>query len=127
MGLMSTDRGPYGNWLFEKFREWEHSTGDRQTYTRFAKWLGVANSHLSNYINGKDTPGEDNALLIALKLGFESYQFLKFDPPGPTLRYVIKQWDRLTPEEQKAIMAQVEGFVSEGERDNDRQQSEAAI
>jgi transcriptional regulator with XRE-family HTH domain len=73
----------YNDWLINKFGEWERKTGRRQSYSAFARYLGVKQSSLSQWLAGNYPPADDNLRKIANKLGFEIYDILGIARPDP--------------------------------------------
>ena len=90
----------FSAWLLERYLEWQNHLGERKSLSEFAAWIGVSQPVLSNYINGKREPGEDNAFLFYIKFGEEVYEILAKEPPDFLLRYVRSNW-HLLPEEAK--------------------------
>lgn len=70
----------FSSWFLERYLEWQTDLGERKSLTDFAAWIGVSQPVLSNYINGKREPGEDNAYLFYLKFGEEVYDVLDMEP-----------------------------------------------
>jgi len=91
-------------WFLEKFREWEKSTGRKQTVTSFSRHLGVKQVTLTRWMNGDNEPAGDHVHLLAEKLGADIYAILKIDPlitHGPA---IIFHTDRkYSPEEMAGI------------------------
>ena len=88
----------FSSWLLERYLERQNELMERKSLTEFAAWIGVSQPVLSNYMNGKRVPGEDNAYLFYLKYGEEVYELLDMEPPDFLLRYVRASW-HLLPEE----------------------------
>jgi transcriptional regulator with XRE-family HTH domain len=65
----------FTDWFNNKYLEWENKQGRRQTITSFAKYLGIRQPYVSNWLNGKYKPSGTNIVKIANKLGPEIYDF----------------------------------------------------
>jgi hypothetical protein len=73
-------------WINQKFDDYRN--GDRRIKgTHFAKFIGVSNQVMSNWLLGKlkERPGEEQRSLIISKYGFESYEPLGLEPPADDL------------------------------------------
>lgn len=90
----------FSSWLLDRYLEWQNELRERKSLTEFAAWIGVSQPVISNYINGKREPGENNAYLFYLKFGEEVYEILDMEPPDFLLRYVSASWP-LLPEKTK--------------------------
>jgi len=64
----------FSSWITDKFREWEKSTGRRQSVTSFARYLGVKQPSLNRWMLGDSTPDLDNIQKLAKKLGPETFR-----------------------------------------------------
>lgn len=73
----------FKEWLYQKFVDWEKSTGDRQTGVSFAKYLGVTQPALSSWLNGRYIPKGRSVAILAKKLGYDVYEVLGL--PIPTV------------------------------------------
>ena len=123
--LMEKKKKEVSEWLNHHFIEWITSTGERHTVTEYAEYLGVSRSLLSRYLSGKILPSESNVYRIADVLGNEIYDIMEIPKPDPLLRYINRQWDYLTPEEQKQIMELLDSFTAQEERKRADEQAEA--
>ncbi len=73
----------FKEWLYQKFLEWEKSTGERQTGVSFARHLGVTQPALSSWLNGKYIPKGRSLAILAKKLGYDVYDVVGL--PRPTI------------------------------------------
>jgi transcriptional regulator with XRE-family HTH domain len=64
----------FGEWLFEKILEYEKSKKRRVTQTEFARYLGVSQATLSNWMNESSKPSAQAALKLAAL--FDEYEVL---------------------------------------------------
>lgn len=71
----------YKNWLMEKFVEWEKKQSRRQSYSAFARYLGVKQPTLTRWLAGDNPPDGDNLRIVAEKLGYEIYDILGIERP----------------------------------------------
>jgi len=82
----------FKKWFESKFLEWRNSQEDRRAnLNRFAEWLRIKQSSVSQYLNGYAVPEGENLFRIATKLGFEVYEFLGYDQPDRA----VKEWQAL--------------------------------
>jgi transcriptional regulator with XRE-family HTH domain len=65
-------------WLIDKFREWEHATGRKQSVMEFARYLDVTQPSLTRWMAGDHPPTGKNIRKLADKLGPEIYYLLGF-------------------------------------------------
>ena len=105
----------YNNWLMEKFLEWEKTKTRRQSYSAFARHIGVSQGSLSHWLSGSNPPAGDNVRMIADKLGLEIYDILDIPqderPVRADLREAIRQ---VPPEKQDDLLELIEEYL----RDN---------
>lgn len=73
----------FKDWLYQKFSEWEKTTGERQTGVSFAKYLGVTQPALASWLNGRYIPKGRSVAILAKKLGYDVYEVLGM--PMPTV------------------------------------------
>jgi len=95
------------SWLNTRFLEWEKEQGKRQTISAFAKFLGVPQPSLSNWMAGVHEPSGDSLFKIATKLGREIYDLLGIENPpitDPILAEIASKWDYLSEEERISIL-----------------------
>lgn len=76
------------DWLNQKFVEWEKAQGGRQSYYAFARYLGVSQSGLGQWMTGGSVPGGDDLIAIAGKLGPEIYDTLGLPRPNVEVQRV---------------------------------------
>lgn len=93
----------FSSWLLKHYLDRQNRLGERKSLTEFAAWIGVSQPVISNYLNGKREPGEDNAYLFYLKFGEEVYEILDMEPPDFLLRYVRASWHLLPEDAKQAI------------------------
>jgi transcriptional regulator with XRE-family HTH domain len=74
------------DWLNQKFNEWEKTQGRSQSYYAFARYLEVSQSGLSQWMTGGGTPGGEDLLALASKLGPEIYDILGLPRPNAELQ-----------------------------------------
>lgn len=103
----------FSSWLLERYLAWQNELGERKSLTEFAVWIGVSQPVLSNYINGKREPGEDNAYLFFLKFGEEVYDVLGMEPPDFLLRYVRASWHLLPDKAKNEIKEIIKSALEE--------------
>lgn len=93
------------NWLNSKFLAWEQSQGKRQTISAFAKYLGVPQPSLSNWMAGTHEPSGENLYKIAKILGNEIYEIMGITEypilsSDPLVNEIAEAWEYL-PEATK--------------------------
>jgi transcriptional regulator with XRE-family HTH domain len=74
------------DWLNQKFNEWEKTQERSQSYYAFARYLGVSQSGLSQWMTGSTTPGGEDLLNLASKLGTEIYDVLGLPRPNAEIQ-----------------------------------------
>jgi transcriptional regulator with XRE-family HTH domain len=72
----------FKDWVLQKFLEWEKDTGHRQSFSAFARYLGVKTASLTQWRLGEYTPTGMNLLKIAEKLGNGVYGVLGYPIPN---------------------------------------------
>lgn len=86
------------DWLNQKFVEWEKAQGRSQSYYAFARYLEVSQSGLSQWMIGNGSPGGDDLLNIAKKLGVEIYDIIGLPRPNTQVQRVTASIASLPPE-----------------------------
>jgi transcriptional regulator with XRE-family HTH domain len=71
----------FKDWLMQKFLEWEKEKGGRQSYSAFARYLGIKTSTMTQWRIGNNPPSLEMADTIAQKLGNEVYSILGYATP----------------------------------------------
>ena len=96
-------------WINGHFLKWEQQQGKRQTIKAFAKFLDVQYILLSAWMAGNKEPSDRNSPKLAIKLGGEIYDVLsvKKSTVDPMLIEVAHDWDNLSIEQQREILAEV--------------------
>lgn len=97
---------PYKDWLMQKFVQWEKRQTRRQSFSAFARYLGVSQSSLSQWMAGTYPPTGDNIDKIAAKLGDEIYLLVGELPP----KYK-EQLANVPPEEQGKLLDLIAEFL----------------
>ena len=94
------------DWLNQKFVEWEKMQGGRQSFYAFARYLEVSQSGLGQWMTGSGTPGGDDLLSIASKLGPEIYDVIGLPRPNEEAQRVTVSFASLPPDiRQKLVSA----------------------
>ena len=75
----------FTDWLEKKFLEWELTQNRRQSYSAFARYLGVKVPLLTQWRLGNNLPSTDSVRLLSAKLGQEVYDVLGLVRPGKPL------------------------------------------
>lgn len=72
----------FKDWLNDRYIEWRGNS--RSTITEFAAYLGVSQSLLSHWLNGKMTPRDPEKIAkLVMKFGIDTYRVLGYYiPPG---------------------------------------------
>ncbi|MDH5506095.1 MAG: helix-turn-helix transcriptional regulator [Anaerolineae bacterium] len=107
----------FSTWLLNHYFIWQQQQGQRKSITEFASWLEIPQPVVSNYLNGKRTPGQDNAYLLYLKFGIGVYEVLDMPPPDFRLRFVESNWQSLPDDVRNQIEASVKKAL-ENEKDS---------
>jgi len=71
----------YQKYLMDQFIKWEKSTKQRKSYSSFARYLGVKQSALSQWLNGYHPPSKEYIDILANRLGYEIYDVLDMRRP----------------------------------------------
>jgi transcriptional regulator with XRE-family HTH domain len=86
------------DWLNQKFTEWERAQGHKQSYYAFARYLEVSQSGLAQWMIGNGTPGGDDLLNIANRLGADVYDVLGLPRPNAEVQRVTVSFASLPPD-----------------------------
>lgn len=94
----------FDKWLRQRFLDWEHSTGERQTDDAWAKHLGFKPATVRSWLNGgrRDLKRE-NVDKLAGKLGPEVYVELGLMPPGDDVEHLVREFMKLDPDERREL------------------------
>jgi transcriptional regulator with XRE-family HTH domain len=101
--------GKLGDFLNQKYLEWQLTTGRKQSYQTFSKYLGVSYSTMMGWMNDTHPPSSDNLRKMAAKLGMEVYDFADQERPKDELAGLppdlVRRW-RAAFDEIKAELEQ---------------------
>ena len=95
-----------------KFLEWQQQSGGRKKVWEFAEWIGVSQSTISMWWNGKRLPEGENITKLVDKFGMEVYDVLGLPRPNENLYYVTKHFEKVPDKLQKAIREQIEKYLT---------------
>lgn len=101
-------------WLEQKYLSWQEARGRRATLGQFAIYLGISPPLLSHYLNGLRKPSGDNVHKLATRLGPEVYDILGLQIPDPRLRFISRNWARLSTEQQQQLILTMEKLLKAG-------------
>lgn len=95
----------FKGWLEQKYLEWMVQSGKRQTLTAFAEYLGLGQSLVNQYLNGKiSTPSEESVHKMAKQLGPEIYDVLGLVRPDPQTQELMTLLGQLAPEQRDTAL-----------------------
>ncbi len=72
-------------WLAQKFRDWEAAKGRKQSYYAFARYLGVSQTDLAQWMDGTGSPEGSDLHALAARLGVDIYDTLALPRPNLNL------------------------------------------
>lgn len=105
---------PLARWLNARFLEWQLQEGERKNLTQFAEYLGMSQAYLSMCITGvRESVSQEMAERIARRLGDEIYVLLGKQAPDPVYSYVTRNWERLSPEQQRQVKDEVARYLTQ--------------
>lgn|SRR5574337_836790 len=102
--MYNTSVNNLSTWLLDKFREWERSTGRKQTEMEFARYLSVTQPSLARWMAGDHLPTGGNIRKLADKLGPEIYYILGFPRLNPEAERVLTALREASPENKKLLL-----------------------
>jgi hypothetical protein len=82
-------------WLAQQFSAWEKAQGRKQSYYSFARYLGVSQTDLAQWLDGSLLPAGDDLHTLAAKLGGEIYDTLALPRPNPQLERLVAGYPSL--------------------------------
>ncbi|MCL5429720.1 MAG: helix-turn-helix transcriptional regulator [Chloroflexi bacterium] len=97
----------FSQWLETQFLMWQATQRRRTTLGEFADFLQISRVSLSQYINGRRLPDDENIAKMAVKLGTEVYELMGRDLDS-TLLFIVKNWDKLTDKQKQNLLATME-------------------
>jgi len=97
-------KGEFAAWLEGKFLSWMGETGQRRTLTEFAKYLGVSQSLLSQWLNGRYIPDRENLGKLARCLGPEVYEMVGMLRPDPDAQRLMGIFGELDEKGKKDLL-----------------------
>lgn len=101
----------FSKWIMQKQWELQIKYGRKLSLDDFAEMLGCSPSTLSHWMNGRRKPGPEYIKKLEELFGLEVYDALEINRPDPLLRYIENNWQRLQPDQQKAIHEEVEKYL----------------
>ncbi len=72
-------------WLAQQFAAWERAQGRKQSYYAFARYLGVNQTDLAQWMDGTLLPTGADVHTLAARLGLEIYDTLSLPRPNPQI------------------------------------------
>lgn len=117
----------FGHWLNIKFAEF--MTGQAlhnnrtPSKTDWARYIGITNTNLSQYMNDNRKPDAAQADLLAAKLGPEVYDRLGMPrkmPKDKMLYFIVDNWPDVRPEKRKEIIERIKNEIDEKKREGHR-------
>lgn len=106
--------------IFQKYLDWQKQSGRSQAQGKFAAYLGVSASSLSDWLNGAYAPsGAKNISALAEKLGPEVYDVLGLARPAAargdeTDEKISEITQHLSDEDKREVLAYVESLIRKG-------------
>lgn len=94
----------FAEWIEGKFLFWMGETGKRRTVTEFAKYIGVSQSLMSQWLNGRYLPDLKNITKIAERLGPEVYDLLGLQRPDPDFQRLVKLFGELDAQGKEELL-----------------------
>lgn len=102
------EKREFAVWLEGKFLSWMGEAGRRRTLTDFAKHLGVSQSLLSQWLNGRYLPELKNINKIAERLGPEVYDLMGLQRPDPDFQRLVKLFGELDAQGKDELLEAIE-------------------
>lgn len=105
----------FSDWLQLKFEEWEKSRGRRrQSYTAFARYLGVTQPSLNRWLMGDVLPDAKSVQILSEKLGYEIYDVLNIEPPYPRIAHELTAaYNTLDAEQQEEFQRRIQKTIED--------------
>lgn len=99
----------FKDWLDTKYQKWTEGEKRGKSITKFAKYLGVKQQTLNNYING-DVKKPDAEFLekLALKLGIEAYDAAGVERPDMFLWRIKTAWHGVSQKKREELANEAE-------------------
>lgn len=82
-------------WLAQQFSTWEKAQGHKQSYYAFARYLGVSQTDLAQWLDGSLLPAGSDLHTLAAKLGIEIYDTLALPRPNAQLERLVAGYTSL--------------------------------
>jgi transcriptional regulator with XRE-family HTH domain len=103
----------FSNWLQNKFLEWEKSTGHRQSYAAFARYLKVKQPTLNRWLNDGIIPSYDYIILLGYKLSPEIYDILNIPKPDSAVHELEAIYQFLPSDKQTNLEYDFDKWLSD--------------
>lgn len=107
MGDTIQEARTMADFLNSAYVDFVQRRGRLTSAAEFARWLGVSNTSLSQWMNGNRLPTGDNIHRLAAKLGPKIYEILELQPlmpDDPEFQKYAKLWFDASPKAQRAVM-----------------------
>ena len=73
----------FRDWLMDRFKEWERAQKNpHQSYSNFARYLGVSVNAYSQWRAGNNVPSVETAKVLSKKLGITVFRVLGYSIPA---------------------------------------------
>lgn len=106
----------FPEFMEKKYLEWQLKEEGRKTIVEFAKYLGISQPLLSQWLSGKKRPGANTIKFLAELFGNEVYDALGKDRPNPYLQIVNRKWEFLDEQDQRRIAEEVAQYEAQNEQ-----------
>lgn len=105
----------FPEFMEKKYLEWQLKEEGRRTIVEFAKYLGISQPLLSQWLSGKKRPGANSIQFLVELYGNEVYDALGKERPNPYLQVVNRHWEFLDEDTQKQIAEKVAGYETQND------------
>ncbi len=103
-----SDSTTVSTWLEKKFLEWQNNQGERKTIKEFAKYLGIPQTTVNNYMRSNRLPSREHTRKLSEKLGAEIYTLLGPGDPEEEVRKLLNLYDQLDEQDRKALIEEAQ-------------------
>ncbi|MEX1248630.1 MAG: helix-turn-helix transcriptional regulator [Anaerolineales bacterium] len=103
----------FSQWLEASYLKWQATKRKRATLQEFADFLQISRVSLSQYLNGRRVPDDENMAKMAGKLGIEIYELMGKNLDS-TLMFIVKNWENLTDKQKHDLISTMEAGLKKG-------------
>lgn len=116
---MPDEQLEFADWLYKRWMIYYNNNNGHVSQNDFARWLGIGNANLTNYMSGLRKPAAEFVEKLADKLGPAVYDKLDLPrklPRDKMLLYIVDGWGDFSEQERRELLERARNMREGRER-----------